>query len=148
MMGNSCVSYVKQVGRQLRCSKSEKKRLLAGLETELADTFPESESLSLAGISAQFGAPKDVAAELQAALPAESRAQYITHRKRVKRTALAGLVLVLIVSSVFWFAKWGKAQEVIRGDFYVVMHPTQQHTEEEFNAKLEKTGVSIPKKGE
>lgn len=148
MMGNSCASYVKQVGRQLRCSKSEKKRLLAGLETELADTFPESESLSLAGISAQFGTPKDVAAELQAALPIEDRARYITGRERNKRTVMAGLVLLLLVAAILGFAKWSKAQKIVNGDFRITTHDSQEITEEEFGAMFEEAGIAIFNEGE
>lgn len=148
MMGNSCASYVKQVGRQLRCSKSEKKRLLAGLETELADTFPESGSLSLAGISAQFGAPKDVAAELQAALPTEDTERYIKRREHIKRIVLVGLVLLLLATAVCGFVKWSKAQKIVNGDFRIVTHDPYEITEEEFNTKFENTGIPILNKGE
>lgn len=105
-MKNSCASYVRKVGRRLHCSQSEKKRLLAGLETELADMCPELESLSLSGISAQFGPPEKVAADLQAALPKEELDQYITRRKwrLCLGFSLAILIIVLLISYLVWLA--------------------------------------------
>ena len=106
MMGSSCASYVRKVGRKLYCSKSEKKRLLAGLETELADTCPKLENLSLSGISAQFGPPEKAAAALQAALPKEELNQYITRRKWRQRFgfSLSILIIALLISYLAWLA--------------------------------------------
>lgn len=62
--------YLNQVHRALCCPAAEKKRLLGGLEQELADAFADAPAPGWAELCERFGTPPEAARELARALPA------------------------------------------------------------------------------
>lgn len=93
-MGDPCVSYLKQVALGLYCSREEKNRLLAGLQAEIEEAFPAGEIPTAEKLIARFGAPSDMAAELQSALPGEEAAR---SRRRLRNRLCAGLAACAMV---------------------------------------------------
>lgn len=96
-MGDPCVSYMKQVGRGLCCSREEKTRLLSGLRTEIGEAFPAGKTPTAEEISARFGAPSDMAAELQSALSEEEVARCRKRRRTRLCAGLAACAMVIIL---------------------------------------------------
>mgnify|MGYP001329717760 CR=1 FL=1 len=84
-----------------------------------------------------FGPPKDFVEQMLSCVDGEAVEAVQRRRRYIKQATLIGLALVLLVVAVFGVARWSKAREVIKGDFHVIMQPTQQFSEEEFNAKIE-----------
>lgn len=95
-MNRLCADYLRQVGRHLRCSRRSRNRLLRGLEEELTEVLSQEESLSQEQLYARFGAPQEVAAELQATLPPEEEQRY-SRRKRCIRWIVLGICGLVIL---------------------------------------------------
>ena len=103
-MRDSRKNYLKQVTRRLRCSAQERNELLAGLETEMAECCPGAAGLSIEVLTSRFGAPADVAAELQQAIPEESVLRY-GKRKRLLFTislAICGVAIACLILYLIW----------------------------------------------
>lgn len=98
-MGDFRKIYLKQVARRLRCSAQERSELLAGLETELAECCPGGAGLSIEVLTSRFGAPADVAAELQQAVSEESVLRYGQQKRLVTRIIL-GICLIAAIFSL------------------------------------------------
>ena len=97
--------YLRRVRRNLRCGAAQRKQLLAGLEAELREAFPEGTS-SVDQVLERFDAPEAVAAEIQSTLPAGAEAAY--HRGK-RRKLVVGLVAcaavaALVIGYLIWFA--------------------------------------------
>lgn len=95
-MNKVCKEYLRQVGQALHCPRRERKRLLSGLETELAEAFP-AESCPAADLTAHFGPPEAMAAELQSALPEKVMANYQKGRRKKWMIATAACVVVIAI---------------------------------------------------
>ena len=103
-MRDSRKNYLKQVTRRLRCSAQERNELLAGLETEMAECCPGAAGLSIEVLTSRFGAPADVAAELQQAIPEESVLRY-GQQKRLLFTislAICGVAIACLILYLIW----------------------------------------------
>ena len=103
-MRDSRKNYLKQVTRRLRCYAQERNELLAGLETEMAECCPGAAGLSIEVLTSRFGAPADVAAELQQAIPEESVLRY-GQRKRLLFTislAICGVAIACLILYLIW----------------------------------------------
>ena len=98
-MRDSRKTYLKQVARRLRCSAQERDELLAGLETEMAECCPGAAGLSIEVLTSRFGAPADVAAELQQAVPGEDALRYGQQKRFVTRIIL-GICLIAAIFSL------------------------------------------------
>ena len=48
-------------------------------------------------------------------------------------------MLVLVVTAAFFFWRWQKAQEVVKGDFKVIIEPVEELTDEEMEEFLKQT---------
>ncbi len=103
-MRDSRKTYLKQVARRLRCPAQERNELLAGLETEMAECCPGGAGLSAAVLASRFGAPEDVAAELQRAVPAESVLRYGRRKRRLFTLSLAicGAAIACLILYLIW----------------------------------------------
>ena len=106
MEKNCCAAYLRRVKRALRCTGADKRRLMAGLEAELAEDFPEGCAPTMAELVRQLGDPKELARELEAVLPPEA-----LERARRRRRLLLGLtfvvcavVIAILASNLIWVA--------------------------------------------
>lgn len=100
-MRDSRKIYLKQVARRLRCSAQERDELLAGLENEMAECCPGGAGLSAEVLANRFGAPEDVAAELQQIVPAESVLRYGRRKRLWTRLVLAACLIAVVFSLGF-----------------------------------------------
>lgn len=96
MMGNSCASYVRQVGRELKLPRRRKRALLDGLRLELEEQFPEGASPEI--LLAQVGQPGDTARSLLESIQPEVQRRYQTIRRRRVGCVIATLALLLAAS--------------------------------------------------
>ena len=77
---------------------------MAGLETERAECCPGGAGLSIKVLTSRFGAPADVAVELQQAIPEESVLRY-GQRKRLLFTislAICGVAIACLILYLIW----------------------------------------------
>ena len=68
-MNEVCREYVRQVEASMACSRRNRGKLLSGFERELEEAFPDDAAPAVAELTARFGTPEALAAELMAALP-------------------------------------------------------------------------------
>lgn len=88
---------------------------------------------------AAFGTGEEFALSMLSTVPREQVEK--AKRKTVfQRKALqVAVVLVLVVTAVFFFWRWQKAQEVVNGDFKIVIDPAEDLTDEEMEEFLKQT---------
>lgn len=86
-----------------------------------------------------FGPADALVEEMLSTLPTEEVEQ-ARGKQRRQRRVIAGLVaLVLVVTALFFFWRWRQAQEIVNGDFKVVVDPAGGLTDEELDALLKST---------
>lgn len=104
MEKDPCAAYFKRVKRKLRCSGETRRRLLAGLELEAADAFPQGSVPSPAQVLDRFGPPEDLARELESALPPEEVARAVKRRRLILGIgfAVCAAVIVLLIVYIGW----------------------------------------------
>lgn len=90
--------YLNQVRRALCCPAAEKKRLLRGLEQELADAFADTPAPNWAQLCERFGAPQEAARELARALPAGTAEAAARRGRRLAAGLLALLAAVVLAA--------------------------------------------------
>lgn len=90
--------YLNQVRRALCCPAAEKKRLLGGLEQELADAFADAPAPGWAELCERFGTPPEAARELARALPAGMAEAAARRGRRLTAGLLAALAAVVLAA--------------------------------------------------
>lgn len=105
--------YLKQVGRRLHGSRQERAELLSGLASEIAECGSGSATLSLTELYAQFGAPAEVAEELQLLIPLESVIKYDRRRRLLSR----GLICICVLAAVLSI---GLALHTLNHDVWII----------------------------
>lgn len=141
-MENKAVKrYLAQLGRALTCSPADRERFLAQGQVLLEGFGEENPNARYEDLTAAFGGPKEFAAEMLSQLAPAELERTRKKRKYIQQAFAAFLVLTLISCSVYWGLKWAKAQEVLRGDFYVV-ETIRPHTEEETQEFLKQQGIT------
>lgn len=103
-MNENCKEYLRQVGRAMRCPRADRKRLLSGFEPEVEEAFPDGTAPAMDDLTARFGTPEALAAELQRALPENAAANYQRSRRKrwMAATAACVVVIALLVGFLFW----------------------------------------------
>ena len=126
-MNQTCKEYLRQVGRAMGCPRAERKRLLSGFEHELEEVFPDGTAPAMDELTARFGTPETLAAELQRALPENAAANYQMARRRrwMAATAACLIVIALLVGFLFWLKSIDvyvppQDEEIIYGTHYVI----------------------------
>lgn len=84
-----------------------------------------------------FGPADALVEEMLSTLPTEEVEQARGKQRRQRRVIAALMALVLVVTALFFFWRWRQAQEVIKGDFKVVMSPIEEMTDEEIQKALD-----------
>ncbi len=105
-MNRGCRDYLRRVGRAMNCPRRERKRLLAGFVPELEEAFPTDTAPTAADLTARFGAPAALAAELQDALPQGAAENYQRQRRKrwMAATAACVVIIALLVGYLAWLA--------------------------------------------
>lgn len=123
--------YFARMKRQLVCS-AQSRQQICDRTMKLIDDFleenPEAEELDLI---AAFGKPKDYAADALDDLDENEIFKARHKRKYIHRLVIGFSVVLLIIIAFTCFYKWWQAQDVIRGDFYVVEGNTTTMTQDE-----------------
>lgn len=131
--------YLAGVDRALLCYLPNQKELMAEarrMVDQFAEENPEATGEDLLGA---FGTGEEFALSMLSTVPREQVEE--AKRKTVfQRKALqVAVVLVLVVTAVFFFWRWQKAQEVVNGDFKVVIDPAVEITDEEVREFIKST---------
>ena len=84
-----------------------------------------------------FGPADALVEEMLSTLPTEEVEQARGKQRRQRRVIAALVALVLVVTALFFFWRWRQAQEVIKGDFKVVISPIEEMTDEEIQKALD-----------
>lgn len=121
--------YLAGVDRALLCYLPNRKELMAEAR-RMVDQFDE-ENPEATG--------EEFALSMLSTVPREQVEK--AKRKTVfQRKALqVAVVLVLVVTAVFFFWQWRQTQEVVKGDFKVIIEPVEELTDEEMEEFLKQT---------
>ena len=131
--------YLAGVDRALLCYLPNQKELMAEarrMVDQFAEENPEATGEDLLGA---FGTGEEFAMSMLSTVPRE-QVEEAKRKTVVQRKALqVAVVLVLVVTAVFFFWRWQKAQEVVNGDFKVVIDPAVEITDEEVREFIKST---------
>ena len=120
-MANKAVErYLVLLRRELVCSGRDRVRFLTQGRTLLGEFLEENPNARYEDLAAAYGQPGDFAAEMLSRLDPGEVERAGRQRKYIRRALAAVIALALISCTVYWAVKWAKAQDVLRGDFYVV----------------------------
>lgn len=96
-------AYAKAVGRQLKCSKAQKKEIMKQLESDIGAALEQGETLEQ--VCSRMGTPKELAGEFNENLSEEERKQ-AKKEKAIKITVIImGIFLVLGLLGYWLFPK-------------------------------------------
>lgn len=123
--------YLAGVDRALLCYLPNRKELMAEARRMVEQFDEENPEATGEDLLGAFGTGEEFALSMLSTVPKEQVEE--AKRKTVfQRKALqVAVVLVLVVTAVFFFWRWQKAQEVVKGDFKVVIDPIEEITEDE-----------------
>lgn len=96
-------TYIKEVSRQLKCSKSKKREIEKQLESDILTAIERGETLDQ--ICSRMGAPKELAKEFNENLPAEELKK--AKRKKIYTiiAVIAGIFILLGILGYWLFPK-------------------------------------------
>ena len=105
---------------------------------KMVDQFgEENPEATYDDLLAAFGPADALVEEMLSTLPTEEVEQARGKQRRQRRVIAALMALVLVVTALFFFWRWRQAQEVIKGDFKVVISPIEEMTDEEIQKALD-----------
>lgn len=117
--------YLSQVRRALCCPPAEKKRLLAGLQQELADALADTPGLSWAQLCERFGTPQAAAQELRRALPA-GMAEAAARRRGRRLAACLLALLAAVILAAGWALRAERQRAEAAPPEVIVVQPTPE----------------------
>ena len=131
--------YLAGVDRALLCYLPKRKELMAEARRMVEQFAEENPEATGEDLLAAFGTGEEFALSMLSTVPREQVEE--AKRKTVfQRKALqVAVVLVLVVTAVFFFWRWQKTQEVVKGDFKVIIEPVEELTDEEMEEFLKQT---------
>lgn len=105
---------------------------------KMVDQFgEENPEATYDDLLAAFGPADALVEEMLSTLPTEEVEQARGKQRLQRRVIAALMALVLVVTALFFFWRWRQAQEVIKGDFKVVISPIEEMTDEEIQKALD-----------
>lgn len=111
---------------------------------KMVDQFgEENPEATYEDLLSAFGPADTLVEEMLSTLPTEEVEQARGKQRRQRRVIAALVALVLVVTALFFFWRWRQAQEVVNGDFKVVIDPAEIETDEEAEQFLKETGQTI-----
>ena len=147
MESKAAKQYFSRVQRCLVCPAASRHQLLGRGRRLVAQFEPENPNAQYSDFVSAFGSPENFAGQMLSCVDSGAVEAVQRRRRRIKQTVLIGLMLVLLVSTVFWFARWNKIYEIVRGNFVIVQHDPEKITEEEASITFKKVGVLFPTDG-
>lgn len=126
--------YYRELDRHLNCPRKLRRDFHRETRRMADDLLQSSPGATAGDISAFLGEPAALAAAFQETIDPAVLARYRKRRRAGRWIAGAGLALVLCVTAALGWAKWSQAQEVIKGDVWVVQGAPEEITQEEFEA--------------
>jgi len=143
MMTDPFKRYLSQVRQELVCPGRDRRRLFAQAEKLVVDFAAENPQASYDDIAVAFGAPRDFATAMTADLDQEQVVKTKRGRKRLRSVIVAGVALVLVLISVFWYSKYRESQDFNENGTLIIF-PAQQMTEEDLEAFLQQPAEDSP----
>lgn len=102
---------------------------------KMVDQFgEENPEATYDDLLAAFGPADALVEEMLSTLPTEEVEQARGKQRRQRRVIAALVALVLVITALFFFWRWRQAQEIVNGDFKVVVDPAGGLTDEEIEA--------------
>lgn len=131
--------YLAGVDRALLCYLPNRKELMAEARRMVDQFDEENPEATGEDLLAAFGTGEEFALTMLSTVPKEQVEE--AKRKTVfqRRAIQVAVVLVLVVTAVFFFWRWQKAQGVVNGDFKVVIDPAVEITDEEAREFIKST---------
>lgn len=121
--------YLAGVDRALLCYLPNRKELMAEarrMVEQFAEENPEATGEEFA-LSMLSTVPKEQVEE--------AKRKTVFQRKALQ----VAVVLVLVVTAMFFFWQWRQTQEVVKGDFKVIIEPVEELTDDEMEEFLKQT---------
>lgn len=131
--------YMAEVDKALIRQLKTRKQILDQIGRMVDQFGEENPEATYDDLLTAFGPAETLVEGLLADLPKEEVVQAKKKSLLRHRLGAALVVLVLAVTALFFFWQWQKAQEVIKGDFKVVIDPVEILTDEEMDALLKST---------
>lgn len=131
--------YLAGVDRALLCYLPNRKELMAEARRMVEQFAEENPEATGEDLLAAFGTGEEFALSMLSTVPREQVEK--AKRKTVfqRRAIQMAVVLVLVVTAVFFFWRWRQTQEVVKGDFKVIIEPVEELTDEEMEEFLKQT---------
>ncbi len=120
MKNKAARRYLRQVKLHLFCNRAHRQALLSRAQTMIEEFSEERPEAEYKDFVAAFGPPQSFAENMMEGIDQQEIDQVKRNLKWALRLAVAALLLSFALISAFWYAKWQKAQEVVRGDFKIV----------------------------
>lgn len=134
MESKAAQQYFSRVRRRLACPAASRDQLLGRGRKLVAQFEQENPNAQYSDFVAAFGPPGDFAGKMLSCVDSEKVEAVQRRRKLGRQIVLIGLALLLCAVAALGWVKWGKAQEVIQGDFWVVKGTPRVITQEEYEA--------------
>ena len=131
--------YLAGVDRALLCYLPNRKELMAEARRMVDQFDEENPEATGEDLLAAFGTGEEFALSMLSTVPKE-QVEEAKQKTVFQRKALqVAVVLVLVVTAMFFFWRWQKTQEVVKGDCKVVIDPAVEITDEEAREFIKST---------
>lgn len=144
MESKAARQYFSRVRRRLICPSASRDQLLGRGRRLMTQFDEENPDAQYSDFVSAFGTPKDFVEQMLSCVDGEAVNAVQRRYRYIKQTALVGLMLILIASTAFWFTKWNKVYEIVRGNFVIIQHEPERISEEEARITFKEVGVAFP----
>lgn len=135
--------YMAEVDQALIHQLKLRKQMLDRIGRMVDQFGEENPEATYEDLLSAFGPADTLVEEMLSTLPTEEVEQARGKQRRQRRVIAALVALVLVVTALFFFWRWRQAQEIVNGDFKVVIDPAEIETDEEAEQFLKETGQTI-----
>ena len=123
--------YMAEVDRALIRQLKLREQMLDQIGRMVDQFGEENPEATYDDLLSAFGPADALVEEMLSTLPTEEVEQARGKQRRQRRVIAALVALALVVTALFFFWRWRQAQEVVNGDFKVVIDPAGELTDEE-----------------
>lgn len=132
--------YMAEVDRALIRQLKLREQMLDQIGKMVDQFGEENPEATYDDLLSAFGPADALVEEMLSTLPTEEVEQARGKQRRQHRVIAALVALVLVVTALFFFWRWHQAQEIVNGDFKVVIDPAEIVTDEKAEQFLKETG--------
>lgn len=111
-------AYLRQVGRKLSCVRAQGADFLRQLEDEVFLYCEDHEEMEMAGLTAHFGTPEEVANNFLTELAPAVRWKYERNKRRVLYAAVGIFLITIFLIFAMKLHTYVKQQDIVNG-YYV-----------------------------